>query len=259
MAQFVPALKDLAEGRVEREGWLAWWAEHADAVERACPRGWFLGLKPRQVDQLPSDVMIGSQSGAGYILKQLNVPYQPSMRWIEQHRAEFDAYLKETKRLEREKAKRFAPAIARITETFPKFGAFLKRRAKDLVEEIEPPITDEQLAELQREAGGTLPGTYVRLLRCCAGIWLERLDLRSHNVLVHKSQPDVTLPTHGFLCFGEYSLEADGDQVLFDQKTLGDDDPPVFYYAHEVPEVRQLAPRFSEWVEALPRSPVFRS
>ena len=35
--------------------------------------------------------------------------------------------------------------------------------------------------------------------------------------------------------------------------------PPVYYYAHSIPEVRQLAPRFSQWLEALPRSSAFRS
>jgi hypothetical protein len=38
------------------------------------------------------------------------------------------------------------------------------------------------------------------------------------------------------LCFGDFWLEGDGDQVLFDLiNKSANDDPPVIYYAHEGP------------------------
>jgi hypothetical protein len=259
MAPFVPVLKDLAEGRFEREPWLAWWAEHAEAIAKACPPEWCDRLTPRQIYDLPSDVLLTSQGGAVFVLKQLNIPHEPTKRYGEQRIAEFNALVKEGERKAKEKAKQLAPLIAPIAAQFPKFGAFLKRRAKDLVEEIKPPISDEQLAALTHEAGGTLPGAFVRLLRCSAGVWVGALDLRTHHVFYHTAESGIASPSTGMLCFGEFWLEADGDQVLFDPATLGDDDPPVYYYAHAVPEVRQLSPRFSEWLEALPRSSAFRS
>ena len=54
------------------------------------------------------------------------------------------------------------------------------------------------------------------------------------------------------LCFAEYFLEADGDQVLWDVKPgLQDGEYPVMYYAHESspPSVRQIAGSFREWLE----------
>lgn len=50
------------------------------------------------------------------------------------------------------------------------------------------------------------------------------------------------------LCFAEFFLEADGDQVLFDVSAeLIDCEYPVVYYAHEdrPPSVRRLADNFS--------------
>jgi hypothetical protein len=54
------------------------------------------------------------------------------------------------------------------------------------------------------------------------------------------------------LCFAEYFLEADGDQVLWDVKAgLQHGEYPVMYYAHESypPSVRRIATSFSEWLE----------
>ncbi len=67
-----------------------------------------------------------------------------------------------------------------------------------------------------------------------------------------------SLPCEGMLCLGDFFLEADGDQVLFDLRAGAGEDPPVLYYAHAVPQVREIAPSFSAWVERLSRSPAVR-
>ncbi len=58
-------------------------------------------------------------------------------------------------------------------------------------------------------------------------------------------------PSQGMLCFAEYFLEADGDQVLFDVRGgLVDGEYPVVYYSHEAPAaIRRVAGSFAEWLE----------
>lgn len=54
------------------------------------------------------------------------------------------------------------------------------------------------------------------------------------------------------LCFAEFFLEADGDQVLFDVSGgLVAGEYPVVYYAHEgsPPSVRRVAGSFAEFLE----------
>jgi hypothetical protein len=53
------------------------------------------------------------------------------------------------------------------------------------------------------------------------------------------------------LCFAEFFMEADGDQVLWDiSQGLRDGEYPIYYYAHErrPPSVRKLADCFEMWV-----------
>lgn len=59
-------------------------------------------------------------------------------------------------------------------------------------------------------------------------------------------------PSQGMLCFGEFFMEADGDQVLFDVSGgLQHGEYPVMYYAHEScpPTVRKLADTFEQWLD----------
>ena len=60
------------------------------------------------------------------------------------------------------------------------------------------------------------------------------------------------------LCFCECCLHADGDRVLLRVDELSDDDPPVYYHAHEFPKVEPAKKRFTAWLESLSRSPLFR-
>ena len=54
------------------------------------------------------------------------------------------------------------------------------------------------------------------------------------------------------LCFAEYFLEADGDQVLWDvHQGLKGGEYPVVYYAHEArpPSATVIATSFGAWLE----------
>ena len=108
-----------------------------------------------------------------------------------------------------------------------------------------------ELAAFEVSLGVSLPDTYKRFLKCCRSVELgETLKLGLPHTFVHESPSGSELPTDGLLCFGECWLEGDGDQVLFGKR---DGDPPVFYYAHEIPELRQVAGSFVEWVEGIPK------
>ena len=56
------------------------------------------------------------------------------------------------------------------------------------------------------------------------------------------------------------TIEGDGDQVLLAYSPRPVPDPPVYYYAHAAGRntARKLAPSVSEWIESLPKSPLFR-
>ena len=54
------------------------------------------------------------------------------------------------------------------------------------------------------------------------------------------------------LCFAEFFMEDDGDQVLFDVAGgLRDGEYPIMYYAHDSydPRTRQLAGSFRQFME----------
>jgi hypothetical protein len=68
--------------------------------------------------------------------------------------------------------------------------------------------------------------------------------------------------SQGMLCFAEFFMEADGDQVLFDTSSgLIGGEYPVMYWAHDnrPPSVRRLASTFGEFIEGFLAYPAFRS
>ena len=74
----------------------------------------------------------------------------------------------------------------------------------------------------------------------------------SLGIPASNTPPTGPPPSQGMLCFAEYFLEADGDQVLFDVSDgLIDGEYAACYYAHaESPaRVTQVADSFAEWIE----------
>ena len=58
-------------------------------------------------------------------------------------------------------------------------------------------------------------------------------------------------PSQGMLCFAEFFMEADGDQVLWDVSSgMFSGEYPIYYYAHEEnpPSVRKLSDNFKKWL-----------
>jgi hypothetical protein len=60
-------------------------------------------------------------------------------------------------------------------------------------------------------------------------------------------------PSNGMLCFAEFFMEGDGDQVLFDIKQKdANGEYRVYYYNHDEPSVRKIADSFGQWLNEFP-------
>jgi SMI1 / KNR4 family (SUKH-1) len=127
-------------------------------------------------------------------------------------------------------------------------------------------LTERDGAEIEHVAGVPLPESYKRLLRCARGFWLLGGSIRfdTQHAFFHHFEPlDKLTPqqrqmvvrkggtwppaSHGMLCFAEFFMEADGDQVLWDVSGgLRGGEYPIYYYAHgsRTPSVRKLADSF---------------
>ena len=151
------------------------------------------------------------------------------------------------------------------------FPRFTKRAANAELENVLPPASLAEIAELERELDIPLPASYKQLLQCTRGFWLlggvvqfgpehpfrhdfeplEKLSPAQQKVVTHKGG-GWPPPTDGMLCFAEFFMEADGDQVLFDtHQGLVNGEYPIVYYSHESrpPSVRVLATSFAEFME----------
>jgi hypothetical protein len=257
--RFVGPLKELAEGRTEPDAWLAWWAAHADEVEAVCPRGWFLKLKPKQVEQGASGATHFSQLGACEVLEKLKVPFERSDRYARARQEDFQRFLAAEEATKKARAHQFEPIFDALAKFFPKFARFLKNRARD-IDRLEEPASPQEIAEVEQALGAPLPQAYTRLLQCTRALSLDGLYMGLDQV--HRHLAVAGKPSQGAetICIGEYWLEGDGDQVLVAYNPHPMPDPPVYYYAHGAgtTTARRLAASVTKWIESLPKSPVFR-
>jgi hypothetical protein len=255
--RFVPVIKDFAEGRMEPAAWFAWWDEHAEELRAWLKPGWLLQLKPSAAPQSTSEAAARAVLGARYVLTALGVPHEATDRYYLAWQAERQAYFAERDRKEQERKQRLKPVVAALKLHFPRFAAAVNRRFGS-GDELEPGASEDELKKQEEVLGIAIPERLKALFRCTRSIQLDGFSIGLGRVFFHESPPGMQGPSDGMLCFADYFLEADGDQMLFDPRDLPADDPPVFYYAHEVPEVRPLNKAFSTWLESLGRSPVFR-
>ncbi len=157
--------------------------------------------------------------------------------------------------------------LKRLQIAFPDFAAKLGDGSTFGLDNVQTPATDDNLRDLEQSLGLLLPESYKALLRCSREFWLgsgvqfghpflhdfepfDALTPQQQRSILHKgvSWPP---PSQGMLCFAEFFMEADGDQVLFDvSRGLVEGEYPVIYYAHESspPSVRQLTATFPEFM-----------
>jgi len=163
-----------------------------------------------------------------------------------------------------------------IANVFPRFARLAADR--DL-EQVLPPASASEIAALEEELALPLPESYKALLACARGFWLlggvvqfgaqhpfvhdfpplEALNAQQRRMVALKGGPWPPA-SQGMLCFAEFFMEADGDQVLFDtRRGLVRGEYPVMYWAHEArpPEVRRLAEGFGEFMEEFLQYPAF--
>jgi hypothetical protein len=160
--------------------------------------------------------------------------------------------------------------IERFREEFPDFYQALLKREKDVIDDILPPASQAQIDEIEQQCGVPLPNSYKSFLRCCRGMMLlgGRIQFGMEHPFFHDFPPLETLneqqlrvvdtkggnyppPSQGMLCFAEFFMEADGDQVLWDVSGgMVEGEYPIYYYCHEddPPSVRKLSDNFKAWL-----------
>ncbi len=153
-------------------------------------------------------------------------------------------------------------ASALFEKGFPAFARFLRSGEAD-VEEFLPPASGAEIEQLEEQLGVPLPASYKRFLRIARGMTVmgDSLQMHEGHPFFHDFPAKAAVarkggawppPSQGMLCFAEFWLEGDGDQVLFDVRGgLVEGEYPVFYYAHEQPRVRKLADSFADWLEQI--------
>ena len=244
-------LRQLVNGEFEADEWIEWWSRKSDWVATLINRGQWLRLKPPRPDGFgpSSRCACVSQLEARALLDQWGLEYTPS----DCYQQEWEAYFEENCAQEqlnlKERQRRFRPVLKELEVDFPRFVRFL-RRDFGRIESMDAGASDEEIASCESSLNVVLPSAYKRFVTCCRSIEIgDILKLGLPFTFVHESSTGTRLPTHGLLGFGECWLEGDGDQVLFG---AADEDPPVLYYAHDVPELRHVARSFVEWIEAIP-------
>ncbi len=148
-----------------------------------------------------------------------------------------------------------------------------KRKQIDL-EELKSGLSDSDIDSLEKKLDTKLPNSYKEFLKCCGGFWAfgGSVQLDSQHPFKHDFKPFDSLtvqqqkivkqrggiwppPSNGMICFGEFFMVADGDQVLFDiSKGLVNGEYPIYYYSHETnpPTVRKIANNFEQWLTEFP-------
>jgi len=158
-----------------------------------------------------------------------------------------------------------------LRDEFPGFYSAVPRHIFDKTEldYLRPPLGDDEIEEMEGKLQASLPSSYKRFMRLCGGfsgpIGEISLCLESWPFF-HEFQPlEEMIPadrkqirrrglpwppeSNGMLCFADYWLEMDGDQVLFDVANgLVEEEYPIFYYAHEEGTVRKLETSFENWI-----------
>ena len=154
------------------------------------------------------------------------------------------------------------------------FPVFTSKINKLNIEQKKEALTDKQIKDLEVQLNIKLPPSYKKFLKCTGGFWAfdGAVQLDGQHPFIHKFKPynqyteqqKNTIdrkggtwppPSHGMLCFAEFFMEADGDQVLFDIKQRNEcGEYPVYYYAHEdhPPTIRKIADSFEQWLNEFP-------
>jgi hypothetical protein len=125
----------------------------------------------------------------------------------------------------------------RFQHQFPEFYQRLMERDGAEIEHVLPPATEADIATIEERLCIELPASYKRFLKCARGFWLLGgvVQFSSGHPFFHDFAPfdqltpaqqqmvawkggDWPPPSQGMLCFAEFFMEADGDQLLWDSR-----------------------------------------
>jgi hypothetical protein len=147
--------------------------------------------------------------------------------------------------------------LSRLALAHPQFAAALGDGvAYGLMPPAEP-ATELELEQLEQSLGLPLPGSYKALLGCARELTLMGGVLRlgaEHPLLEPEQSRGADGESRRLLRFADYSLEADGDQVLFDVSAgLLEGEYPIIYRSRQASPANlyRLADSFPEFLEQL--------
>ena len=158
-----------------------------------------------------------------------------------------------------------------LEDQFPKFASKMNQLE---IEHLLSPLTVQDINDIETRLKIELPPSYKRFLKCSRGFWAfgGSVQMGEQHPFLHdfpsydqlsEQQKDVIKrkggswppPSQGMLCFGEFFMEADGDQVMFDINQKNENgEYPVYYYSHEKnpPIIRKIADSFEQWLNEFP-------
>lgn len=252
--EFQQTLLLLVEGHILPKDWAEWWQAHSTAAAVHLNPGQLQRLRFSASSPASFGAVAGSQSAAQKILTEWNVPFTADARFSALAREETEAAMRAIAAKEKERSRQLQPRINAFARGFPEFAKLLKRRRNE-VEEIGPPATEQQIAEVQQRFAFSLPDDLKEFARCACSLRIGdtfHFDFAGIHLLdfTHFA-PALRPPSHGMLSVAELWWEADGDHLVLD--VSGESPYPALYYSHESspPGVRQVAPDFSSMLSWL--------
>lgn len=252
-AQLIDTLTRLCAGQLSADDWLEWWAQNSNWIAGHLNQGQWLRLKPRQPGRFgpPSRCALISQQEAFRLLDLWRIEHEQSARYEHEWQAAFERLSLERERTEADSRNRFRARLDCLKRGFPGLAMFLSSNLNE-IERLDEPALIGEIQQLEQALGEKLPESYCRLLACTKAIaYRDTVQIGMPFTFRHPDDPG--LPSAGRICFGEYWLEGDGDQVLFGDVGPGNE-PPVLYYNHSRRSVVTLADNFLAWVESPDRA-----
>lgn len=253
--EIIATLVALAEGRIDPALWDEWWGTNGAGLLDLLNPGQALRFRRAARPNLSSIQRTAQcQSQALDLLQSWGVSATLDPTYGQLARGELLNDVKEAQEAMRRTNTARRVGIARFDQRFPEFAAFLRRRASEL-DDLGQPATAEEIAEADARIGGPLPLSLREFLLCARSVRIGdviQFDINSISTINFDRLPPVERPAvHGMMLLCEFSFQADGDQLVFDQNARVGGECPIFYYAHAYrpPRVTCVATTFAELLE----------
>src|SRR5689334_21543468 len=106
--------------------------------------------------------------------------------------------------------------IESLNAKFPKFAQQLGSGVGDPIEVVGESAVESDILQVDTKLGIPLPESYKSFLRCTRTLTLRGGLIRFGPEFPFLQDLPSLSPSQGMLCFADFFLEADGDQLLFD-------------------------------------------